>query len=113
MHSRKFLSFFISFFMVLSMSSMIPTYAKAQTSRDTFMGRYLAENNYGNHTYKRKCADPTTSYNWASPTTSYLEKVSNGYMRVQASNIYDYLVVEYYDSNFNYLKTVHVKKETV
>lgn len=104
MHSRKFLSFFISFFMVLSMSTMIPTYAKAQTSRDTFKGddSYLAENNYGTHTY---------SGNWASsPTTSYLEKVSNGYMRVQASNIYDYLVVEYYDSNFNYLKTVHVKK---
>ncbi len=89
MHSRKFLSFFISFFMVLSMSTMIPTYAKAQTSRDTFKGddSYLAENNYGTHTY---------SGNWASsPTTSYLEKVSNGYMRVQASNIYDYLVVEY------------------
>ncbi|MDD6720628.1 MAG: hypothetical protein PUE28_07915 [Lactobacillus porci] len=104
MHSRKFLSFFISFFMVLSMSTMIPTYAKAETSRDTFKGddSYLAENNYGTHTY---------SGNWASsPTTSYLEKVSNGYMRVQASNIYDYLVVEYYDSNFNYLKTVHVKK---
>ena len=102
MHSRKFLSFFISFFMALSMSTMIPTYAKAQTSRDTFKGvdRYLAENNYGTHTY---------SGDWASPTTSYLEKVSNGYMRVQASNIYDYLVVEYYDSNFNYLKTVHVK----
>ncbi|MFR0614094.1 hypothetical protein ACLUXJ_06950 [Lactobacillus porci] len=103
MHSRKFLSFFISFFMVLSMSTMIPTYAKAETSRDTFKGddSYLAENNYGTHTY---------SGNWASPTTSYLEKVSNGYMRVQASNIYNYLVVEYYDSNFNYLKTVHVKK---
>ena len=88
--------------MVLSMSSMIPTYAKAETSRDTFKGvdRHSAENNYGTHTY---------SGNWASPTTSYLEKVSNGYMRVQASNIYDYLVVEYYDSNFNYLKTVHVK----
>lgn len=85
------------------MSTMIPTYAKAQTSRDTFKGvdRYSAENNYGTHTY---------SGDWASPTTSYLEKVSNGYMRVQASNIYDYLVVEYYDSNFNYLKTVHVKK---
>lgn len=109
MHSRKFLSFFISFFMVLSMSTMIPTYAKAQTSRDTFKGddSYLAENNYGTHTY----LDGTHTYarNWASPTTSYLEKVSNGYMRVQASNIYDYLVVEYYDSNFNYLKTVHVK----
>ena len=111
MHSRKFLSFFISFFMVLSMSTIIPTYAKAQTSRDTFNkgdDRYLAENNYGTHTYSSN-GDTYPGF-WASPTTSYLEKVSNGYMRVQASNIYDYLVVEYYDSNFNYLKTVHVKK---
>lgn len=100
MHMNKFIIFLISFFFLLGNTGFTPVYgAEATTTRDTFTSENQSAGNVNEHNY---------DWNWSKPSKSFLLKNDDGYMRVQASNIYNDLVVEYYDVHFQYQKSLHV-----
>lgn len=100
MHMNKFIIFLISFFFLLGNTGFTPVYgAEATTTRDTFTSENQSARNVNEHNYDG---------NWSKPSKSFLLKNDDGYMRVQASNIYSDLVIEYYDAHFQYQKSLHV-----
>ena len=99
MHN-KFIILLISFFFILGNTRFTPVYgAEATTTRDTFTSENQSASNVNEHNYDGYCS---------KPSESYLLENGDGYMRVQASNIYNDLVVEYFDAHFQYQKSLHV-----
>lgn len=91
MKLRKILSVILAALMFIVPINLTDMNASAQ---DYGGSNVNAHNYYLNEYYSR--------YNWANPIKSYLTTANGGFMRVQAGAVDGSVVVQYFDSGFNF-----------
>lgn len=77
-------------------------------AQDEIFCTQLTGSNIDAHNYQNK-----NYVYWSNPAQTFLEKTSNGWMRVISDESVDGYLVDYFDSNFNETKRIEIGRAHV